>query len=131
MNHSQPHLEIVPSDSLPRFPLDDDSEPRLVDDPSDMATTIEMRPTIEVSPDDLCEIGVRTSATSSRPLWNIKAAFPHRPELRTVSIRERHPMFFRVGVPAIASAVAFFATLVLAFVFHASLEAGFAALLGQ
>jgi hypothetical protein len=111
--------------------MDDDSSPQMLIDADDMATTREIRPSDDVSPDALCEIGVRSSATSSRPLWNIKAAWPSRAPMSTVSMRERHPHLFRLGIPLSASVAAFAITLVLACMFRASLEQLFARLLGH
>ncbi len=128
-------LEIIPSESLPRFPLDDDSQPfAFSEDRADLERTVEWRPPAQlrnVSPDDLCEIGVQTTAASSRPLWNIRAVWPQRAALPTVSIRERHPRLFLHLVPVAASIAAFVTTLVLAFVLRGPLEHLFGALLGH
>ena len=134
MHTSQPRLlEIVPSDSLPRFPMDDDSLPSFGafdrDDDDDMARTLEVRPQQPTSPDVLCEIGVRPSDVSSRPVWNIRAAWPSRPAMKTVSIRQRHPQLVRFLLPVLASAFAFGITLILAFMFRGALESALRALL--
>ncbi|GEM_PF-4782987 len=126
MTHSTPHLlELVQSDSLPRFPIDDDS---LRDfgrddrDDEDMARTLEVRPRQPTSPDVLCEIGVHSSELSSHPVWSIREAFPGRPPLPTVRVRQRHPALFRLLVPMLASVLAFTLTLALAYVFRQPLQ---------
>ena len=120
-------VEILPSDSLPSFPMDDDSESRL-EDASDLARTIELRPMRHVSPDNLCEIGVRASLSSSAPLWNIKAAWPGRAPMPTVAVRERSAWPW--ALPVAASVGAFALTLIVALAFRGQLEALVAALLG-
>lgn len=122
MIHSTPHL--LPSDSLPRFPMDDDSLPSFGGDwrdDDDMAQTLEVRPRQITSPDVLCEIGVRASEVSSRPVWNIREAFPRRLQMTTVSIRERHPTLVRLLAPVLASVLAFTLTLAIAFLCRGSL----------